>query len=108
LDGVWLIVAGFFAPAGSWLSASGFGQSVSFPAAVLPHAVPWLLPGEDAARVLPAPGLPGAAVAADAAGLLSDKPAASAAATASTTADGHRAIPGLCVAFIETSSAGSC
>jgi hypothetical protein len=39
--------------------SSGFGQSVSLPLAVPPHAVPWLLPGENAALRLPAPGLAG-------------------------------------------------
>jgi hypothetical protein len=99
------MMAEFFAPAGSWLLLSGSGQSVSFPA-LLPHAVPWLLRGENAALRLAVLGLAGAAAAAEAAGLLSDKPAASAAATAMITPDGQRLIPGRRVRFIETSSAG--
>jgi hypothetical protein len=100
LAGVWLTTAGFFAPAGSWLWLSGFWQSVSVPVPDLPHAVPWPLPGETAPE-LPAAARPGAAVATDAAGLLSDKPAASAAAAATITADRQRAMYGRCVRFIE-------
>jgi hypothetical protein len=100
LAGVWLTIAESFAPAGSWLLLSGFGQSVSLPVADLPHAVPWLLPGENAPE-LPAAARPGAAVATDAAELLSDKPAASAAAAATITADRQREMRGRCVRFIE-------